>query len=71
MTERVASRYMTPNDAAGYTSYKVGTLANMRVTGGGPRYLKRGKKVLYVVEDLDAWMRADMRTSTSESPKAA
>lgn len=42
------------------------TLQKLRMTGGGPRYLKTGHKVFYRVEWMREWIEAKVRTSTSE-----
>lgn len=42
------------------------TLAALRVRGGGPRYVKAGKKILYRTSDLHAWVNARTRASTSD-----
>ena len=39
----------------------------MRVTGEGPRYSKLGRRVIYDVHDLDAWIEARKRRFTGES----
>jgi hypothetical protein len=70
MLTQIASRYLGTKDAAAYVRFSPRTLEKMRCVGGGPRYLKRGKKVLYAVEDLDAWLRVDARSSTSETRAA-
>jgi hypothetical protein len=36
------------------------------LTGGGPRYCKLGRRVVYRSEDLLAWVAARVVTSTSE-----
>ena len=36
------------------------------MTGGGPPYAKVGRLVLYDIHDLDAWVAANTRHSTSE-----
>ena len=44
------------------------TMAKLRVTGGGPPFVKLGAKVLYDADDLEAWIAAQgKRRSTSES----
>lgn len=53
--------------AATYTGLARQTLAKFRVYGGGPRFVKLGRKVLYRQADLDAWIEANARTSTSEA----
>jgi hypothetical protein len=52
--------------AARYTGTSASFLNKRRVFGGGPQYLKLGRKVLYDQGDLDAWMAAHKRQSTSE-----
>jgi len=44
----------------------VSTLNKLRVFGGGPVYLKLGRRVAYDVADLDAWLFSKRRTSTSD-----
>lgn len=36
----------------------VRTLANWRVRGIGPSYVRVGTRIAYLVEDLDAWLLA-------------
>lgn len=35
--------------------------------GGGPAYIKLGKRVVYDTADLDAWLARHRRQSTSEA----
>lgn len=42
------------------------TLERMRVRGDGPPFVKAGRRVLYRPADLDAWIAARVRTSTSD-----
>lgn len=64
---------MTPNGhrlrmpaAAAYIGLSASTLEKLRLYGGGPTYYKSGAKiVLYETSDLDAWLYARRRTSTS------
>jgi hypothetical protein len=48
-----------------------GTLANWRVQGKGPEYLKIGSLVRYTDEALAAYKEQARRRSTSEAPEAA
>jgi len=34
-----------------------GTMANLRHARKGPKFYKAGKKVIYFVEDIEAWLR--------------
>lgn len=45
---------------------KPNTLEGWRVQGKGPRYVKIGRLVRYRIEDLNAWLEAQTRTSTSQ-----
>jgi predicted DNA-binding transcriptional regulator AlpA len=42
------------------------TLDNWRSKGGGPPYLKLGSRVIYDDDEVDAWLAARRRTSTSD-----
>lgn len=64
--DRNASPYMRPVEAAAYMHLKPATLAQMRVEGRGPNYYKAGGKVLYKVEDLEAWLEGRKFGSTAE-----
>jgi hypothetical protein len=41
-------------------------LAQMRLKGNGPRYVKVGRKVLYRPADVEAWLDEHIRRSTSD-----
>jgi len=53
-------------EAANYLRLSERTLERLRLTGGGPRYCKLGRRVVYRSEDLLAWVAARVVTSTSE-----
>jgi predicted DNA-binding transcriptional regulator AlpA len=54
--------------AAAYLALSESTLEKYRVTGQGPIYHKAGPKiVIYRSEDLDEWLNARRRRSTSET----
>lgn len=46
------------------------TLSGWRTKGTGPKYSKRLGRVRYFTGDVDAWLRAGERTSTSDSKEA-
>ena len=52
--------------AADWTGLSTSTLAKLRLTGLGPAYAKLGRRVVYRIEDLDAWIEAHLVKSTSE-----
>ncbi len=60
-------RWLTPKQAEGFTSIPFRSLERLRLTGGGPIYSKVGRLIRYSTEDLEAWMRRDRRSSTSDS----
>lgn len=47
------------------------TLEKVRITGGGPRFVKLGRSVRYDVADLDAWIASNRRASTSDAGESA
>jgi hypothetical protein len=55
-----SQRYLTNDEAAGYLRLSPRTLEKQRVLGGGPRFRKFGRRVMYAVVDLDTW--ADQRS---------
>ena len=48
-------RYLTNDEAAEYLRLSPRTLEKQRVIGGGPRFRKFGRRVLYAIADLEAW----------------
>jgi len=53
-------------EAAAFLRLSERTLERMRVTGDGPPFVKAGHRVLYRQADLDEWVAARVRTSTSD-----
>lgn len=49
---RPEAEYLDTEAAAVFTSISTVQLAEWRSRGGGPRYIKMGRKVLYAVRDL-------------------
>jgi hypothetical protein len=58
-------RYLTNDEAADYLRLSPRTLEKQRVIGGGPRFRKFGRRVMYAVTDLDSW--ADQRSFEATS----
>jgi hypothetical protein len=58
--------WMRPADAAIYLNLSQPLLAKLRCYGGGPVFSKIGKAVLYYRDELDKWIAARARTSTSD-----
>jgi excisionase family DNA binding protein len=58
---------LTPKEAAAYLRVSKSYLDKLRVYGGGPRFLRLGKrKILYRKSDLDLWAAQRSFASTSE-----
>ncbi|MEM7170433.1 MAG: helix-turn-helix domain-containing protein [Pseudomonadota bacterium] len=52
--------------AAEYTGLSPRTFEKLRLSGDGPIYAKIGRAVIYERADLDAWLAAHKRASTSD-----
>jgi hypothetical protein len=63
------SAYLTSKEAAIFLRSSASTLSKFRVYGGGPPYLKLGRKILYERAALVEWLDAHRRQSTSETTK--
>lgn len=55
-------------EAAEYVGVSKGMLDKLRTAGGGPRFIKLGKKVLYDTLDLDRWIESKKQSSTADIP---
>jgi len=63
-------RYLTNDEAAEYLRLSPRTLEKQRVIGGGPRFRKFGRRVMYAAADLDAWA-AERSFETTSDPEYA
>ena len=59
-------RMLRTRDAARYTGLAQSTLEKLRVYGGGCPYIRIGRVVVYDPADLDTWLAAHRRISTSD-----
>ena len=60
--------------AAEFLGLSASTMAKLRCAGNGPAFYKvgvSGKRVLYRRADLETWLLAQRRTSTSDTGHAA
>jgi len=65
-------KLLNEREAAERLGLAVATLRRWRWAGRGPRFLKIGATaVRYSLEELDAFLAAAQRTSTSDNPEAA
>ncbi|MBK6869125.1 MAG: helix-turn-helix domain-containing protein [Burkholderiales bacterium] len=62
--------YLTNDEAAEYLRLSPRTLEKQRVIGGGPRFRKFGRRVMYAMVDLDTWA-ADRSFETTSDPEYA
>lgn len=58
---------LNTDQASTYTGLATATMEKLRCIGGGPRFIRYGRKaVRYAISDLDAWMASRTVGSTSE-----
>ena len=62
---KYSRKMLNTSEAAAYCGSSASTLAKLRLYGGGPRFLRLGRRVVYDVADLDTWLAAH-RQNTSE-----
>jgi hypothetical protein len=58
--------FLNNEQAARYLNLSPRTLEKHRVIGGGPRFRKFGRRVVYAFADLEAWANARACDSTSD-----
>lgn len=70
-TEKIHRPPVDTQGAAIYTGFAESYLTKIRCTGGGPVFIKRNGTVRYDLDDLDAWLQAGKRKSTSDTREVA
>ena len=60
------SVFLNNEEAARFLSLSPRTLEKHRVIGGGPRFRKFGRRVVYALSDLETWANARSCESTSD-----
>lgn len=66
-----SARYLTNDEAAAFLRLSPRTLEKQRVMGGGPRFRKFGRRVMYAIADLEAWADARSFETTCDPEYAA
>ncbi|WP_097091758.1 helix-turn-helix transcriptional regulator [Novosphingobium sp. Chol11] len=70
MTEPVAvttPRYLKTPDAAIHLGLSARTLEKHRCFGTGPVFRRLGGRIVYAIDDLEAWAALGTRRSTSDT----
>jgi hypothetical protein len=60
-------QYLSTLEAARLTGLSTAWLERARWFGNGPPYVKLERTVKYPLDELHGWLRARMRTSTTEA----
>ena len=60
------TRYLRTPEVARFVGLSIRTLEKHRTYGTGPRYSKLGGRVVYRLEDLQAWVELGAKRSTSD-----
>lgn len=68
-TELDSGAALPPKEAARYLGVAPASLAKMRCWGGGPEYLKLGRKVAYERPALDSWREQRRVKNTSDAAR--
>jgi excisionase family DNA binding protein len=58
---------LTQVEAARLTSVSERTLERLRVSGGGPRFVRIGRRVLYRLQDLETFIADRVVSNTSQN----
>ena len=69
-TDKVQSQWLSQDQLATRLDISVRSLERMRNAGTGPRFSKAGKKILYRLHDVEAWLEERSFSSTAEARRA-
>jgi predicted DNA-binding transcriptional regulator AlpA len=58
------ARKLRVTEAAAFLNVSKSWLDKKRITGDGPAYIKAGRRVVYDLSDLDAWVASNRRRRT-------
>ena len=59
--QSTTSPYLTTKDAAVRLRLKPATLNKWRLEGRGPAFREHGRRIIYHIDDLDAWSEDQIR----------
>lgn len=65
-TSAQTEEFLSPKQAASYLRVSKSYLDKLRVYGGGPKFLRFGRKILYRKFELNGWAEQRCFSSTSE-----
>jgi len=66
--KEVTKRCITPQQLQEIYGIPVGTSANNRYLGKGCKYQKVGRRILYFIEDVEAWIRENQFLTIDSIP---
>ncbi len=66
MSTRTRLSYLNTREAAEYLRLRPSTLERWRSVGSGPAFRKLGGRVVYALEELDAFATQGRRISTAD-----
>lgn len=67
MTATSQTNFLNTTQLADRLTNRKNTIEGWRVKGIGPRYVKIGRLVRYRIEDVEAWLEKQTRSSTSQA----
>jgi predicted DNA-binding transcriptional regulator AlpA len=56
----MSGKYLKPREAAAFISSSASTLAKLRLSGAGPKFVRIGRVIRYRQIDLDSWMERSL-----------
>ena len=65
LAQEQTEEFLTPKQAGGYLHVSKSYLDKLRVYGGGPNFLRFGRKILYRKSELNRWAAERSFNSTS------
>jgi len=64
--EYIRRKVLNAPQAAAYCGSSASTFAKLRLYGGGPSFVKLGRRVVYDPTDLDEWLATNRQKSSRE-----